>query len=314
MTGTVQNRGAAARLPDWRADARRARLRARLVPYALVAPAVVVLAVTVGYPILFNLFASLHRWNLIESDLPEAFVGFGTMAKVLADPHVWNAIRVTMTITVVAVAVEFLIGLALALTVHEGIVGGRLLRTLLVAPIMATPLVIALVFRLMFHSEFGIVNHALGTLGFGPVLWLAQPLPAFVAILTTEIWHNTAFVFLVLIGALQMLPKEPYEAALVEGATWVQRLRYITLPMLRPAILVALLFRVVFAIRLFDEVYVLTRGGPAGATETISILLFKSAFEVFDVAHAAALSLLLLVLTSGLALVLVRTLYRRAAA
>lgn len=283
------------------------------LPYLLVAPALAVLAVAVLYPIGFNLFASLHVWNLMESDGPKAFAGLSTFGEVLGDPRFWHALRVTLLLTLAAVGLEFVLGLGLALVVNEAIWGRQLIRTLLVAPIMATPLVVALIFRLMWHGEFGIINHYLGHLGIGPIVWLSGPGTAFIAILVTEIWHNTSFVFLILLGALQMLPKEPYEAALVEGATWLQRLRYITLPMLKPAILVALLFRVVFAIRLFDEVWVLTRGGPNGATETISILLFKSAFEVFDVAQAAALSIILLVLSAGLALVLIRTLYRREA-
>jgi multiple sugar transport system permease protein len=285
-----------------------------LLPYLLVAPALIVLAVVVLYPIGFNLFASLHVWNLMESDAPKAFVGLTTFGEVLGDARFWHALRVTLLLTAVAVTLEFLLGLFLALVVNEAIWGQRLIRTLLIAPIMATPLVIALVFRLMWHGEFGVINHYVGYLGIGPVVWLSGALTAFFAILVTEVWHNTSFVFLILLGALQMLPKEPFEAALVDGATYRQRLWYITLPMLKPAILVALLFRVVFAIRLFDEVWVLTRGGPNGATETISILLYKSAFEVFDVAQAAALSIILLILSAGLALVLIRTLYAKEAA
>jgi len=112
------------------------------------------------------------------------------------------------------------------------------------------------------------------------------------AILVTDIWHNTSFAFLILLGALQMLPREPFEAAVVDGATFWQRFRYVTLPLMKPAILVVLLFRTVFAIRLFDEVWVLTRGGPNGSTETISLLLFRSAFEFFEVGEAGALSII----------------------
>ncbi|MBC7619460.1 MAG: sugar ABC transporter permease [Candidatus Saccharibacteria bacterium] len=286
-----------------------ARIPRNWWPYLLVLPAVLVLAVTVLYPIGFNLFASLHQWNMIESDTPQAFVGTGTLAKIIASPHFWNALRVTLAFTVCAVALEFFVGLALALMVNEDIYGGRLLRTLLVAPIMATPLVVALVFKLLWHSEFGIINYMVSWIGLGPYPWLAEAGTAFFAVLVTEVWHNTSFVFLVLLGALQMLPRSPFEAAMVEGASWWQRVRYVALPMLKPAILVALLFRVVFAIRLFDEVWVLTRGGPNGATETISMLLYRSAFENFDASEAAGLSVLLLILTSALAWALIRTLY-----
>ena len=282
-------------------------------PYMLVAPALLVLLVTVMYPIGFNLFAAMHRWNMLESQTPQAFVAFDTLLKVLKEPTFWNALRITVVFTVLAVLIEFTVGIALAFLVNEDIHGGRLIRTLLVAPIMATPLVAALVFKLIWHSQFGIVNYAISQIGFSPVAWLAEPVPALVAVLSVEIWHNTSFVFLVLLGALQMLPRSPFEAAQVEGATWLQRARYIALPMLRPAILVALLFRVVFAIRVFDEIFVLTRGGPNGATETISILLYRSAFEYFDAAGAAALSVILLLLTGLLAWLLIRNLYGKPA-
>ncbi len=286
-------------------------LHGRLLPYALVAPAVVLMLLAVAYPIGFNLYASLQRWNMLYSDMPEAFLGLRAFADIVLDGAFWHAVRVTLVITSAAVAIELSLGLALALLVHEDIHAGRLLRTLLVAPIMATPLIVALVFRLMWHGEFGLINYVLSLVGLGPVLWLTQPATAVAAVVLTEVWHNTSFVFLVLLGALQMLPREPYEAARVDGATWLQRLRYVTLPMLRPAILVALLFRTVFAIRMFDEIWVLTRGGPQSATETISLLIYKSAFEMFDVGHAAGLSILLLLLTAALALVMIRTLYRR---
>lgn len=283
----------------------------RYLPYLLVAPALAILAVAVAYPIGFNLFASLHRWNMLESDGPGAFVGLATLSAILVEPTFWHSVRITLLITVAAVGLEFTLGLALALLVNEEIHASRFLRAILVAPIMATPLVVALVFRLMFHGEFGVINWGLSLLGFGPVNWLSQPGTAIFAVIATEVWHNTSFVFLVLLGALQMLPREPYEAATIDGATAIQKFRFITLPMLKPAILVALLFRTVFAIRIFDEIWVLTKGGPQNATETISLLLYKSAFEVFDVAHAAGLSIVLLVMTATLALVMIRTLYRR---
>lgn len=282
-------------------------------PYLLVAPAVIILLITVMYPIGFNIFAAFQNWNLLESEVPQSFAGFSVMAEILQDPIFWNALRVTALFTVFAVCLEFVFGLTMALAVHEGIFAGRLLRTLLIAPIMATPLVVALVFKLIWHSEFGVANFALSVFGLEPVPWLAQSVSAFFAVLVVEVWHNSSFVFLVVLGAMQMLPRSPFEAAKVEGATWLKRTRYITLPMLKPAILVALLFRMVFAIRIFDEIYVLTRGGPNGATENISILLYSAAFERFEVSHAAALSVFLLVGTASLAWLLIRLMYRKQA-
>ncbi|MBS7700485.1 MAG: sugar ABC transporter permease [Chelatococcus sp.] len=276
----------------------------------LVAPAILALAVTVAYPILYNVYISLFDWNILDSDAPEQLVGLGNYRTILADPGFLHSLWITASFTIVAVGIEFVLGLSLAMLVNEQIYGRRLVRTLLVAPVMATPIVVGLIFKVLWHAEFGVVNYLLALIGLGPVHWLSEPTTAFIALLITEVWHNTAFVFLVMLGALQMLPAEPYEAAVVDGASLIQRFRYVTLPLLRPAILVALLFRLVFTIRLFDEVWALTRGGPQSATETISILIYKSAFEQFRMGYAAALSILLLILTAILALILIRVLYR----
>ncbi|ANY84071.1 hypothetical protein BB934_38085 (plasmid) [Microvirga ossetica] len=282
----------------------------RAIPYLLIAPAVIALAVTVGYPILYNVYISLFDWNILDSDAPEQLIGLGNYSAILADPGFLHSLGVTAGFTILAVGIEFVLGLSLAMLVNEQIYGRRLIRTFLVAPVMATPIVVGLIFKVLWHAEFGVVNYFLSLVGLGPVHWLSDPSTAFIALLITEVWHNTAFVFLVLLGALQMIPAEPYEAAIVDGASLVQRFRYVTLPLLRPAILVALLFRLVFTIRLFDEVWALTRGGPQSATETISILIYKAAFEQFRMGYAAALSILLLGLTAVLALVLIRVLYR----
>jgi multiple sugar transport system permease protein len=302
-TGAHDDAGAAAR--------KRALHRRRLVPYALCAPAMLALVATVAGPIGYNMRISLYDWSILMSDRPERFVGFGNYQHILGDASFRNAIWVTTAFTVIAVALEFLLGLAMALMVNEQIKARRFVRTFLIAPVLATPIVIGLVFRLIWHAEFGVANWIGGLMGFSPVFWLSNPGSAFAAIVVTEVWHNTAFVFLVLIGALQMLPDEPYEAAVMDGANRWQRFVHVTWPLLKPAILVALLFRMVFTIRLFDEIWALTRGGPQGATETISILIYKSAFEQFRMGHAAALSMILLVLSGALALVLIRTLYRK---
>lgn len=280
----------------------------RTSPYLLIAPAITLIVVALLAPVLFNLVVSLFEWNLLESDRPQHFVGLKNFIDIFSTGRLWNAVGVTATLTVASISIEFTLGFLLALLVEEQIRHGRLLRTLLVAPLMATPLVVGLVFRLMWHSQFGVINWAIGLLGVDPVPWLAQPHTAMIAIVVVEIWHNTSFVFLVLLGAMQMLPKSAFDAAEVEGATYWQRVRYITLPMLKPAILVAILFRMVFTIRIFDEIWSLTKGGPGSATESVSILIYKSAFEELNVGRAASLSITLLFITAALATVLIRVL------
>lgn len=289
------------------------RLWPRLTPYALVAPAVAVLGVTLLYPILYNVYTSFFRWNLLESPAPTRWAGLENYAATLGSPAVWNALGVTARFTVLAVGLEFALGLGLALLLSTPVAGRAVWRTLLLVPLMATPLVVGLIWSLMWHSDYGVVNYLTSLLGFNSVAWLADPATAFAAILATEVWTSTAFVYLILLGAMQILPAEPYEAATVDGASYWQQVRFITLPLLRPAILVALLFRTVFALRMFDQVWALTKGGPESATETVSVLIYKAAFQNLEVSQAATISVILLLLSSLFAFALIRTLYRREA-
>lgn len=282
-----------------------------VVPYLLVLPALLVLTSTVFLPIIFNVYISFFDFHLIRDATPEHYVGLQNYFELAQDRRFWNAIRITSAFTIISVAIEFVLGLLLALLVNEALPARRLIRTILLAPILTTPLVVALVFRLMWHGEFGILQFFFDSIGLEGTYWLSQPLPAFVAILVTEIWQHTSFVFLLMLGALQMIPKKPLEAAEIDGANYWQRVWYITIPMMRPAIMVAVLFRLVFNLRLFEQVYVLTEGGPGTSTETISVLIYRSAFQQFKMGEAAAMSVYLTLLTVMLSVVLFRVVYRK---
>lgn len=287
------------------------RRRPWLLPYALVAPTLVLLAGTVLFPILYNVYVSLFDFNLLSDPVPSDWVGFGNYAALLWDPQFWNAMRVTAIFTLVSVGLEFTLGLGLALLVQASLPGRGLIRTILIAPILTTPVVIALIFRLMWHDEFGVLPWLLGMFGLDGVFWLAQPFPAFVAVIVTEVWQHTSFVFLVLLGALQMLPEEPYQAAKLDGANYWQRLWYITLPLLKPAIMVVLVFRLVFNIRQFELVYMLTDGGPHGSTELISILIQRAAFQNYEMGYASAMSVVLTLVAALASVGIVLLLYRK---
>jgi multiple sugar transport system permease protein len=279
------------------------------VPYLLIAPAILILALTIGFPIVINIYYSFFEFLMTRSNAPQAYVGLGNYLELLNSAIFWNSARVTLVFTVISVVVECILGFLLALLMQQQLAGRRLMRTLLIAPILTTPLVVGLIFRLMFHSDFGILTYLVRLLGPKDFLWLTKPVPAFSAMLILEIWQNTSFVFLVLLGAMQMLPQEPYEAARVDGAAYWQQVRHLTIPLLKPAILVALVFRMVFTIRLFEPVFVLTMGGPGKATETISMRIYLSGFAEFNMGIASSLSILLTGFTIVVAMVLVRVLH-----
>lgn len=285
---------------------------ARLTPYALLAPTLILLGATVVFPILYNFYISLFDFNLLSDPTPTDWVGFGNYLSLFSDPQFWNAMRITAAFTVVSVGLEFTLGLGLALLVHDQALPGRgLIRTILIAPILTTPIVIALVFRMMWHDEFGVLTWLLAAVGIDGIFWLAQPIPAFTAVIVTEVWQHTSFVFLVLLGAMQMLPEEPYHAARLDGADYWQRLWYITLPLLKPAILVVLVFRLVFNIRQFELVYMLTDGGPHGSTELISILIQRAAFQNYEMGYASTMSVVLTLVAALAAISIVLLIYRR---
>lgn len=288
----------------------RMNIKKRIVPYLLIAPSLIMLLATVGYPVIYNFFVSFFDWYILKSPTPVNPVGFANYINYFRDQDFWNSVAVTLKFTLLAVTVEFLFGFGLALALNEMISGVKFLKTALITPIMTTPLVVGLIWKLMWHADFGVVNYFLSLFKKAPVAWLSLSRSAFFAVTTTEIWQNTSFVFLVLFAAVQMLPSEPYEAAIIDGAGYWKRVYYITLPLLRMPILVAIMFRLIFTIRLFDQIWALTRGGPSSATMTLSMLIYKTGFQQFRPGASSTLSIMLLVLTVIISFILVKTLYR----
>lgn len=282
----------------------------RLQPYILILPAYLIIGLTMGYPIIYNIFASFWKWNLLVSTTPEQFVGLGNYTRAFYDPEFWYSLRITMVFVVLAVGLELLLGLGLALTADRTLERSRVLRVLLIIPMMITPVVAGVIWRVLWHSEFGVIEYFFRMVG-GPTAWLTRPTTALAAVIITEVWSHMPFVFLILFGSLQMLSPEPYEAAMVDGANGWQRLVYLTLPFLRPAIMVALLFRTMFTFRIFDKVFALTYGGPGNATEVLAVKIYKEAFRTFEVGVSSSHAMILFFIAALLSSIFLRLLYRR---
>ncbi|HEX5706500.1 MAG TPA: sugar ABC transporter permease [Pyrinomonadaceae bacterium] len=281
------------------------------MPYLLIAPTVAVLAALSVYPLVYMVRVSLQRgagagarWTL------ENFTRLAT------DEFFHDALRHTLLYATAALTLEFLLGLALALLLNREMRGRGIFRAALLVPLMLPPVVVGVVWRLMLNPNFGAIN---GTLrGFGldteQLTWTASPRLALMSVIAVDVWQWTPFMFLVLLAGLQAIPQEPYEAARVDGASRWQTFRHVTLPLLRPAILVALLLRTMDLLRVFDQIFILTEGGPGFATETVSLYIYRTAFRFGDFGYAAAMSFVLLVLTNAVSLVYIRLLQRREAA
>jgi multiple sugar transport system permease protein len=276
-------------------------LRFRSFGYVLIAPAVAVLLAVVIYPMFFSLWISLHQWVLSRpTSFP--FVGLQNYMDLVTRDDVFPvSIRVTTLLVVFAVGAEFLIGLGLALLLNRrDIRGRRLILSLLTMPLVVTPVVAGVLWKFMLHPRLGIVNYLLGLLGLGHPLWAANPRLALLSVALVDIWQWTPFMLIVLYAGLVALPVEPVEAAQLDGASGWNLFRHVTMPMISRVAIVALLIRTIDTFKMFDVVYVLTRGGPGNATEVVSLYTYRVGLNYFDMGRAAAISWVISILLVAL--------------
>lgn len=275
----------------------------RLAPYVFAAPAVLIMLFGLFYPVVEAVRLSFYEVRLGETPTPQAFRGLAILAEALADASVRTSMLVTLQFAAVVVAVEMGLGVALALLLEKPIRGMSVFRTLFVLPMMIAPICVGLIWRYMFDVNVGPVNALLGFAGWKPA-WLAEPDLAFAALCITDIWQFTPFVFILALAGLQGLDPSAVEAARIDGASPLQIIRYIKLPLLMPILMITVLMRLIDALRGLEVVYALTNGGPGLATELFSLHIYKSAFVTQRMGHSAALSLCLLVVTTVLSALL----------
>ncbi|MEZ4682383.1 MAG: sugar ABC transporter permease [Caldilineaceae bacterium] len=226
----------------------------------LLGPALLVLAAVFIYPLIYSFYLSLTAYDII---MPPRFVGLQNYARILSDPNVWNSVRVSLIFTIGALTLEFLIGFGIALILHDIGFGRNWFRTISVIPIMLTPVVIGVVWRMMTNYDFGIFNYFVTLAGFERVGWSVDVHTALPLLIVSDIWHTTGFVVLVLSAGLAQLPEDLFEAAEIDGASAWRRLVNITIPLLQPVFLVVFVFRSYELLRMFDKAVTLTQGGPA---------------------------------------------------
>ncbi|MCD6032565.1 MAG: sugar transporter permease [Thermomicrobiales bacterium] len=248
------------------------------------------------FPLLYSLVLSFQRRDLQHPN-EDQFVGLANYAAALVDPRVLSAMTNTLLLVVVGIAIQFVLGLGLALVVVDELRGKRFIIPLLMLPVMMVPVVVALGWRLLWDSQYGPINQILSIILRRDVdiLWLTQKWPALFAVLVTDVWQWTPFMFLILLAGLSSLNPELYEAAALDGAGWWEELREITLPGLAPVIAVAILFRALDAFKIFDQIFMLTQGQPGTSTETISWYIYQVGYKFFNLGYAAAVSYLLLI-------------------
>jgi multiple sugar transport system permease protein len=248
------------------------------------------------YPFLLGVYYSLTSYFLQYPHLFR-FVGLGNYLKLPGDPLFTYSVQFTMAYTVVAVLIQVGVGVGVALLLHARIPGRGVLRAMMLMPLMMPPVITALMWKVMMAStKAGILNHLLGLVGVGPINWLGSIHAAIGSVLIIDTWGNLPFVSLILLGGLQSLPYEPYEAAVVDGAGGWEVFRYITLPLLKPFIILATTFRVMDSLRIFDVIYATTVGGPADATMNLHMRAFFYAFQWYQMGMGMAYAMVLLVM------------------
>jgi multiple sugar transport system permease protein len=262
----------------------RRRNYARRYAWFVVPAAVVVIAVIV-FPWAFTLYVSAFDWRLGGE---RTWVGLGNYERLFTDARFGWAVVRTLAYTALAVVAPMLLGLAAALCFHRRFPLRGLARTVFILPMMATPVAVALVWTMMFHPQLGVLNWLLAQVGLPPSLWVYSADTVIPTLVLVEVWHWTPLVMLLILGGLASLPIDPYEAAKIDGASPWQAFRHITLPLLAPFIVVALIIRTIDALKAFDTIYVITQGGPGQASETINIFLYLQAFAFYNVGYASA--------------------------
>jgi multiple sugar transport system permease protein len=256
-------------------------------------PAVLLFAALTLYPLLNLVRMSVSTVEFAQGVEIWSFTPKRNFDMLRADDVLRPAVANTVVFVAASVAVEMVLGLALAIAV-AGVRGKRWLRTLLILPILVPPVAIGSMWKLMYNYDFGIFNQALVALGLQPVNWLGSTSLALLSVIVVDVWHWVPFVFLILFAAVEALPVDLLEAAHVDGASRWQALRLITIPLLLPAIVVAFLFRAILAFKVFDEVYLLTSGGPGTSTELVNLHLYKVFFEQNQLGYGALLSLMVI--------------------
>jgi ABC-type sugar transport system permease subunit len=290
------------------------RRREARLGWAMTLPALTVIAIVALGPILWALWESLHLHDLRMPWLGRRFVGIQNYVEAFSDSRFWEAMGHTLAFAAVSVTLELLFGLVLAVAVDSMNRGRGLVRTAMLMPWAVPTVVVGLIWRFIFETPAGLMNGVLARSGLmeHPPIWFADPLAAWLPLVLADVWKTTPFVAILLLAGLQVIDKSLYEAAQVDGASGWRQFTGITVPMLKPALLIALIFRAVDAFRVFDVIYVMTAGGPGTATEPIALYTFSALLENLRFGFGSALSVIVFAVTFLLALAAIRLLGRRA--
>ena len=281
-------------------------LETKAAPKLLLLPIVIFLLSLTVFPLIYAILTSL-QYYVLSDPLAKRFIWLQNYTKMLYDGRFWNSLVNTFHFIAVSLTLEMVLGIIMALLLARKFLGSGLAKTLLLLPTITTPVVVGLIWIMLYDPQFGLINYLLVELGFHPQAWLDSEKSAMWALIIVDVWEWTPFVALVLLAGLQSLPVEPYEAAMVDGASPFQRFIHLTLPLLKPYLIIAFLIRFMDAFRWFDTIYIMTKGGPGTATETVNMYGYLTGFNFLNMGYAATLGITMLVLITFISTLVVKT-------
>jgi multiple sugar transport system permease protein len=267
-------------------------------------PAVLFVLLMMLFPIIYTLRISFYEWSM-SATTPPKWVGLSNYIQLLHDSRFWHAVSSTFYFTIAALVAETVLGVAIALLLYRDFRGKNIVKTLFLLPMVATPVAMGLVWMLIYEPSIGAANLILKSIGLEPLLWLASTKQVIPSIVIIDVWEWTPMIALIVMAGLSTIPSEPYEAADVDGATTWQKFTNITLPLLRPTIIVAVMLRLIDVLKTFDIIYATTQGGPNQASETLNLLGYVQGFQYFKLGMASSLLVIFFALVMGLTLVMI---------
>jgi len=276
-----------------------ARLKKNMPRYLMLGPALLLAALLIVFPVAYAVYLSVSDWS--PTGVKDTFVGLSNFERLLQDGLFWNALRVTLTLYFVSLIVETVLGTYLAFLLNREVPGNKIFRALILIPSITAPVAISMMWLLLYDPTLGMANYLLRLAGFTGLEWLGDPGLVVYSLAIVDIWEWTPFMGLIILAGLKDLPADPLEAADIDGATPLQKLWHVYLPLLRPIILVAILLRSVDLLRFFDTIYVMTQGGPVNASTTLNIFAYRQGFQYFDLSYASTAMLALLVVVAIIA-------------
>jgi multiple sugar transport system permease protein len=286
-------------------------LRQRLAGWSFAGPGLVVLLLVVAVPLVLAFLLAFSSYTFLHTRLPP-FLGLANIAESVNNPYFWHSMWLTVAYSVVTVAGEILLGMAIALLLNQELRGKGIYYAILTVPMAMAPVSVALIWHMLLQPNVGIVNHVLGIIGLPQPDWLGSIRLAFWSVVLVDIWQQVSFVVLILTAGLSALPVEPYEAAAIDGASTPQRFFYLTLPLIRPVATVAVIIQLINEFRAYDLFYVLTKGGPGVSTDVLSYFIYRTAFLGLNINEAAASSFGLLIVVLALTVAFYMIVIRRA--